>query len=340
MSTGRPEGTTEQPPIVVNVPRPSLFSGCLARLVLMLLLASVILNFTLLSTTTTPLKSETTERFISGDETAEDRIVIIDIKGTIMPPFTARMLKMIKQAKEDENVKGILLSVDSPGGLVADSHQIYHRLTELSAEKKVYVSMGRMAASGGVYVAMGAGEDAKMFAEPTTWTGSIGVIIPRYDFSKLGEKFGVSSDSLATGEFKDSMNPLKPLSDRDREVWGEILNESFDRFIDVVAEGRKNLDKETVRNELATGQIFTATQAVENGLIDGIAYEDEVIETLKKDLALSEVRVIKYRYQPTIAEILLGEVKAREPDNVWKTVMEATVPKAMYYCSWLPAIPQ
>ena len=103
-----------------------------------------------------------------------------------------------------------LLVIDSPGGLVTDSHQIYHRLQKLQKEKPVNVQMKRMAASGGYYIAMGAGPKAKIFAEPTTWTGSIGVILPRYDFSKIAEQYGVASDPIKTGPYKDSLNPLRP----------------------------------------------------------------------------------------------------------------------------------
>nr|MBC8288878.1 S49 family peptidase [Planctomycetota bacterium] len=215
-----------------------------------------------------------------------------------------------------------------------------HRLKQLAAKKPIYVSMKRIAASGGVYAAMGVGETGKIFAEPTTWTGSIGVIIPRYDFSGLGQKYGVASDSLTTGEFKDSLNPLKPLTDADREVWGAIMEDSFARFIGVVAEGRKGLDEETVRNKLATGQVFTAEQAKSNGLIDDIKYEDEVIDILKQDLKLKTVRVTKYTYTPTTLELLLGQARAQQPENPLKTLFDNNVPRAMYYFGWGAGVAQ
>ena len=198
--------------------------------------------------------------------------------------------------------------------------------------------MKRIAASGGVYVAMGAGESGKVFAEPTTWTGSIGVIIPRYNLSGLAEKFGVESDSLTTGPFKDSLNPLRELRDDERVVWAAILEDSFDRFVKIVATGRKGLDEATVREKLATGQIFTANQALENGLIDAIAFEEEVIETLQKDLGLEQARVIRYRFPGTVLDVLLNNIESSDPEVYWRKAMEATVPRAMYYCSWLPAL--
>lgn len=343
MSTEQPLDThdeqSRQPQIIVNVPPQTggFFKAWVTRLMLSFLLLSVFVNFVLMSSQAN-IDTGTHEKFVSGDEMAEERIAIIEVEGTIMPPFTERIIEMVEEARDDDDVKGVVLTVDSPGGLVADSHQIYHRLKQLSEKKPVYVAMKRIAASGGVYVAMGAGENGKIFAEPTTWTGSIGVIIPRYDLTGLAEKFGVKSDSLTTGPFKDSLNMLKPLSADDRALWGEIMDDSFTRFVKIVAEGRKGLDEETVRTKLATGQIFTSDQAIANGLVDGIAFDDEVVEKLQEDLGLSKVRVFKYGFTPTLMDVLLGNVTARDPAVAWKKAMEATVPRAMYYCSWLPAL--
>lgn len=331
--------SSNQPTIIVQTPpAPGFFAGWFQRVIFSLLCMSAFLNFMLIASHA-PAPAKYTEEFVSGDKDAEDLIAILEISGTIMPPFTERTIEMIDMAKDDEHVKGVLLSIDSPGGFVADSHQIYRKIKKLAEAKPVYVSMKRMAASGGVYVAMGVGEKGKIFAEPTTWTGSIGVIIPRYDVSKLTEKFGVTSDSLTTGPFKDSMNPLKPLTDADRVLWGEIIADSFDRFVKIVDEGRSNLDEATVREKLATGQVFTATQAKANGLIDDIAFEDEVADKLQKDLGLSKVRVVKFKHTPTVIDALLGNVEAKQPDQVWQKVLNASVPRALYYCSWLPALP-
>lgn len=329
---------SSQPPVVVQVPQqPGILRSWLTRMMFSFLLLSLFLNFALLSSEA-DLDTGPLQEHVSGDELADDSIAIIEISGTIMPPFTERIIDLVETARDDDDVKGVVLSIDSPGGLVADSHQIYHRLKQLSEKKPVYVSMKRMAASGGVYVAMGAGENGRIFAEPTTWTGSIGVIIPRYDLTGVAEKFGVQSDSLTTGPFKDSLNPFKPIGEDERAVWGEIMDDAFTRFVEIVAEGRKSLDVETVRTKLATGQIFTANQAVENGLVDEIAFQEQVVEILQADLGLSSVNVFKYKRQPTLLDVLMGTVTAREPETLWQKTLEATVPKAMYYCSWLPAL--
>lgn len=280
----------------------------------------------------------TTEKFEAGSQLAEDKIAIISITGTIMPPFTERILRSIKTAHEDEKVKGVLLEIDSPGGLVADSHQIYHRLVELRKQKPIVVSMKRMAASGGYYVAMGAGEEGVIFAEPTTWTGSLGVIIPRFNMSGLAEKVGVESDPLKTGEFKDALNPFRPLTERERAIWDHILDESYQRFLNVITDNRKNLDYDQVK-KLATGQIYPATDAKENGLIDEIGYQEDAIARLKELAGLKDVCVIRYSQPKSLADILLGSVEANQIENRKQALLESTVPRAMYFASWMGEIP-
>ena len=279
-----------------------------------------------------------TEQYHSGDREASAKIARINVSGTIMPPFTKHILEDIKKAKDDDKVKGVLLVVDSPGGLVSDSHEIYHRLTELRAKKPIVVSMKGMAASGGYYVSMGAGKEAKIFAEPVTWTGSIGVIIPHYDISKLASDFGVKVEPLKTGEFKDALSPFKPISDAEHKIWENVLNQSFETFLTIIDENRDTLDLDAAR-KIATGQIYTAKDAKQLGMIDEIGYEDDAVESLKKQLNLSEARVVHYHHAASLSEILTGSAEARDPRAMWKSLLETSVPRAMYYCSWSTGVP-
>lgn len=271
------------------------------------------------------------ERYREGDRDSEAKIVRIEIAGTISPPFTGRTLRAIERAEEDAAVKGVLLVVDSPGGLVADSHQIYHRLERLREKKPVFVAMQRFAASGGLYVAMGAGPEGLIFAEPTTWTGSIGVIIPRYDLSGLAEKVGVDSDSLKTGELKDSLNPFRPLSEKESEVWRAILDDAFGRFVGVIADNRKALDEEKVR-ALATGQIYTAGQAVASGLVDRIGFEEDAVAALNDRLKLSSSRVVEYEFPTGLIDLIAPAATAADPGRRWEAALDRAVPKALYHC--------
>lgn len=278
------------------------------------------------------------EEFVSGDPYAEQKIAIISISGTIMPPFTERILKSIKKARDDDQVRAVLLEIDSPGGLVADSHQIYHRLVELREKKPIVVSMKRLAASGGYYVAMGAGTEGVIFAEPTTWTGSLGVIIPRFNLSGLAEKVGIASDPLKTGEYKDALNPFRDLTKGEREIWDHILDESYQRFVNIIADNRKNLDYAQVK-KLATGQIYTASDAKANGLIDEIGYREDAIARLQEMGNLKSVSVIKYSHPASLADILLSSAEANQIENRKQALLDSTVPRAMYFASWLGDIP-
>ncbi len=309
----------------------------LNRLLVIALVVSILVNISLYAsfaeyfgTTASP-----TERYHSGERSAKSKIAIINVTGTIMPPYTERILRAIQRAKEDSAVKGVLLSIDSPGGLVADSHQIYHRLRELRQDKPIYVAMKRLAASGGIYVAMGAGVEGRIYAEPTTWTGSIGVIIPRYDLTQLSDNIGLKVEPLKTGALKDSLSPFRELSQEEIEVWDRIMQDAFQRFVNVIADNRKQLDEDAVK-KLATGEVFTATDALENSLVDEIGFEEDALTALRKQLGLKRARIVTYQFQPTITDFFLGTVQQNQQDSVVDKLLEASVPRAMYLCSWAP----
>jgi len=325
--------------VIQQAPPPPPRGRWLTRLLFLALVISVIANFSMLGAYHSYFADATSpmERFHSGDWTTREKIALVKVDGMIMPPYTNRILKAIEKAREDDNVKGVVLVVDSPGGVVADSHQIYHELRKLGRKKPIAVAMGRLAASGGYYVAMGAGAEGRIFAEPTTWTGSIGVILPHFDLSGLAEKVGVSSDSLTTGEFKDTLNPLRKMTDREKELWKVILDDSYQRFLGVIDENRENLDLEAVK-KLATGQVYTADQAVKNGLVDEIGYLDDAVAYMKKRTGLAGARVVTYESPPTLMDLLLESSQAHQPDAQWRALLDATVPRALYLCSWLPAL--
>lgn len=333
-----PAGST----IIIQQPPVGTWRVWALRLTVFALLVSLFINLGMLGSFLeyTGTTDGPQEKFHAGDFAASDKIAIIEMSGTIMPPFTERILKQIEKAEKDDHVKGVLLVVDSPGGLVADSHQIYHNLKKLTGEKQkpLFVQMKRLAASGGYYIAMGGGPQAKIYAEETTWTGSIGVIMPRYNVTELADKVGVKSEPLTTGEFKDTLSPFKPMTDRDRDLWMSILNQSYDQFTSIIDENRDTLLLEQVK-ALATGQIFTAKDAKENGLIDEIGYEEDSLAALKTHLNLSSVRVVKYEQPPSVMDVLLGS-SAKRNSSPLERFLESSVPRAYYFCSWLPPLPE
>ncbi|MCA8998364.1 MAG: signal peptide peptidase SppA [Planctomycetaceae bacterium] len=275
------------------------------------------------------------QTFHSGEIDSENKIARLAADFTIMPPYSGRLMDSIQAAREDDEILGALLVVDSPGGLVSDSHEIFHELKRLSESKPVIVSFKGMAASGGYYIAMGAGPDAAIFAEPITWTGSIGVIIPRYNASGLAQKVGVEPEALKTGPLKDTLNMFKDLSDEEIKVWDEILEDSFDRFLTVIDENRSNLTKDQVR-DLATGQVYTANQALANGLVDQIGFEEDALAALKEKLAITDAMVVQYEHPVSLAESLLG-VKTSVPEihvDPLSKLLSTGVPRAMYLFGW------
>ena len=159
------------------------------------------------------------EKFVSHNSRATDnKVAIITVEGVISETEDGFIKRQIDCVAEDENVKAVVLRVDSPGGTVSASDYLYHHLCKMAAGKRqipMVVSMGGIAASGGYYVSMAVGHDPDtIFAEPTTFTGSIGVIIPHYDLAGLMDKIGVKEDSIVSGPLKEMGSPTRPMTPR------------------------------------------------------------------------------------------------------------------------------
>ncbi len=201
--------------------------------------------------------------------------------------------------------------------------------------------MKRLAASGGYYIAMGAGPKAKLYVEPTTWVGSIGVIVPRYDVSELAKEWGIKSDPLVTGPLKNALDPFNPMQPEEEAVWKVILDDAFGRFVEVIDTGRAKLDDPAIR-KLATGQIYTAKQGIENGLVDVIGYDDDATEDLKGQLGLKSARVVEYTFPSSLFDVLSASGEAAAAAHTaadpLKQLFEANVPRAMYLFGWRPGM--
>jgi len=357
---------TAQPTIVIQQPPPGAKQKWLFRLLLIALLFSLFANLSMCVQYRQYFAEDAPpyERYHSGERDAEGKVALLEVKGTIMPPNTGQIITTIKRAREDDDVQGAILVIDSPGGLVADSHQIYHELQKLREKKPVVVVMQRMAASGGYYVAMGAGPKGTIFAEPTTWTGSIGVIIPRYNLRILAEdKLGVHVEPLKSGPFKDSLSPFRDMRADEYAIWYEMIHDSFDRFLNVIADNRPKLKRgdhrllgwnapmtlvlnrksnqkpETAVEHYATGRVFTAPQALQAGLVDKIGFLEDAVEELKERLGEDRLRVVRYKYPLGLFHMLSGMSESRQPERHWGTLRNLAVPQPMYYCTGLPLIP-
>jgi protease-4 len=209
-----------------------------------------------------------------------DRIAVIPVEGVINSEMAKTVNRHLKQYGDDSRVKAILLRVDSPGGGVAASEEIYREVRRVKDEKKkkIVVSMSQVAASGGYYIAAPADY---IYANAGTVTGSIGVIAEWMNFKDLADWAKVKPVTFKSGEFKDTGNPTRELTDRERQYFQAMIDELYNQFVKVVLEGRngrgpedKKLNEERVR-ALADGRVYTGETAVANGLVDKLGnYRD------------------------------------------------------------------
>ena len=211
------------------------------------------------------------------------RMARIVIEGPITGSTRKLVLKALKQVEERE-FPALLLRIDSPGGTVGDSQEIYsaiHRVKEKGCH--VVASFGNISASGGVYVGVAAD---KIVANPGTITGSIGVILRGNNLSKLLEKIGISFETVKSGPYKDILSPDKALSAEERALLQELIDSSYDQFVKAVAKGR-GLSDEQVRS-FADGRVFTGDQALSLGLVDELGDEEDAKKLAAKLADLDE----------------------------------------------------
>ena len=221
----------------------------------------------------------------------------------ITPEHTARLLK---QAAVNPNIKAVVVHINSSGGSVVASDRIYRML--LDFEKPVVIWMDEMAASGGYYIACGGDY---IFAHPSTLTGSIGVISRFLRVQELMDKVGVEAEVIASGPGKDIGSPFREMTDEERALWKGIINETYDGFVEVVAQAR-HLPLEKVR-ELADGRIYTGRQALEAGLVDAVGtLDDAIAKAAELGGITGKPEVIELKSEPGLLEMLYG-FQARTP---------------------------
>ncbi|MEZ4352098.1 MAG: signal peptide peptidase SppA [Myxococcota bacterium] len=245
--------------------------------------------------------AETVVRGVAGP-----KILLLDVDGVIdgapslpdtllgaSPPSTvARVREVLDRAREDDEVRAVLLRIDSPGGTATASEQVYTEILRFRRERgmPVVAQLLTTAASGGYYVAMAADT---VQAHPTTVTGSIGVIFTSLNIAGLMERIGIEDQTITAGEFKDAGSPFRRLTSDEREQLQSIVDDLHDRFREVVEAGRPALGAERVR-QLADGRIYSARQALENGLVDRIGTLEDAVAELERRLGVTASRVVAY----------------------------------------------
>ncbi|MBI4616961.1 MAG: signal peptide peptidase SppA [Planctomycetes bacterium] len=221
----------------------------------------------------------------------------------------------LRRAATDDNVKGVILRVNSPGGGVTASDLIHREIVRFKEETKkpVVALLMDLAASGGYYVAAPCD---RIVAHETTITGSIGVILSFYNLSGLGEKIGVKEVVIKSGRNKDIGSMFREMTVEEQAILQGAIDKIYERFVTVVDDGREKLDRDQVL-ALADGRIYTGDEAQKNGLVDRIGYFAEAVEEVKGLAGIDDARIVTFRSQPSLADILSGNVASRpEPPRV------------------------
>lgn len=211
---------------------------------------------------------------------AKSGIGLVEVKGMILD--SKETIRQLRHFMKQDGVKAVVLRVDSPGGIVAPSQEIFEEVRKFAAKKKIIVSMGSLAASGGYYISAPA---TMIYANPGTITASIGVILKLSNIEALMDKIGIKSHTLKTGKYKDSGSPLRTFSPEDRAMLQSVIDNTHEQFIRAVAEGRK-LPIEQVR-KIADGRILSGEQAKGAGLVDRLGTLQDAIEEAGKQAGIT-----------------------------------------------------
>ncbi len=231
-----------------------------------------------------------------------DRVAIISIKGVIVNPIPT--VKKIERLRRDRSVKALVIRVDSPGGSVGASQEIYRAIERFRAEgKPVVVSMGNVAASGGYYVSAPADY---IFANAGTITGSIGVIIQHVAYKELMEKIGVKATAIKTGKFKDTLNPFRELTPEEKKYLKETITEAYEQFLEAILKYRgKKISEEKLR-EVADGRVLTGERAKELGLVDELGGLEDAVEKAKELAGVPKARAFFVPEEKSLLQKVLG----------------------------------
>lgn len=331
------------PPAAPPPPRPSFWRRLLTVIMFIVFAASVLLNIALIGAVGLlygDFEDRVREKTISGELTAPDKVAVISIDGVLLEA-EGFFKRQIEHARKDQSVKAVVLRVESPGGTIAASDELYHLVRRIAEERKIpiVVSMGSIAASGGYYVSMAVGDASDtIFAEPATWTGSIGVIIPHYNFGDLMDKVGVKEDSVASDRLKHMGTFTRPMTEEERKIFQALVEDSFGQFKDVIKLGRPKFRRDPkALDRLATGQVYSANQAKTQGLVDRIGFLDDAVKRAIElaHLSPTNVHVVRYRREVDLLGALL-QSNARGPDLAG--LLQAATPQAYYLYTSLPPL--
>jgi protease-4 len=291
-----------------------------------------------------PLKKFSEVIVQAGKKKGAERILHIDLEGPIFSageqtsafaptlPMVDTIKRSLEQGVNDERVKAIVLRVNSPGGEVTASDNIYAAVKAANAKKPVVVFMDSVAASGGYYAAAPA---TKIIANETTLTGSIGVIMQGYAYHGTMDKLGLGTNTFTSGKFKDTLSGSRPMREEERAYIQNMVDQMYERFLTVVAEGRK-IDKATLRNGIADGRVMGGKDALAARLVDGLGYIEDAYNEARKLSGAEEAMVVRYKQELSLFTALGLDAEARTEQKIELHVpglnaLETLKPGHLYY---------
>lgn len=273
------------------------------------------------------------EQVVAETDGAQAKVLLVEVKGTISdqpdkgllgkaPSLLDSVLMQLKKAEDDEDIKAVLLKINTPGGGVTASDILYHELLAFKERtgKKLYVQMMDVAASGGYYIAMAADH---IQAHPTSVTGSVGVISMTPDISGTMEKIGVGVNVYKTGESKDMGSPFRAASERDKALFQNLVEEMAQRFYGVVQKNRTLSDEQM--DEVKSARIYTGKAAKQAGLVDSLGYLSSATQAACEMGGESKCNVVTYRYQKNPNASLYSPSMSALPKAPSMNLLEAPI---------------
>lgn len=287
----------------------------------------------------TTREEDSDESFISGSfssKSSKPGIAWIRVRGVIAqdnnsgpfsrPSGAGAIAKKIREAAKSKNVKAIVLDINSPGGTVASVQNIYSEILKAKEKGKKVVALFRdVAASGGFYIAMAAD---KIVAEPGTITGSVGVIMQTNNVEGLFEKIGVKVTPITSGKYKDMGSSYRPMSDAEKSILQDMVNDTYSQFLAAVKAGRPEVKEEDL-NEYTDGRIFTGQRAYDLGFIDMLGGEEEA-RLLAGELAGLKNPKILNQKNDGIKELIFAFGSTMDNQSLGKQLQNLTTPSVSY----------
>ncbi len=304
-------------------------SGCVIVVLFLVICASLFGNFVLLAmhgvkgspaaAAARSFREHSFEEVLLREGTDTDEaIVVLPLEGVIAMgqpgslgnDLVADFKRALDQAREDKNVKAVVISTDSPGGEITASDVLYNAIQEFAKHKPVVMYFNSIGASGAYYAACGA---SYIMCNDTTFTGSIGVIISTLNYRDLFGKIGLESVVFKSGKFKDMLNGAREMSEEERAYVEGLVMQSYGRFVGIVARARK-LDEAVLRTGVADGRILSGTDAKEAGLVDQLGYVEDAYTKAMELAGASNLRVVQYKRTVSFSDLfsLFGEARTPE----------------------------